>query len=52
MNQQNYYEQHSSVGGIWIIGWLFTIGYLELSFWQGVIAIILWPYELGSSFGS
>jgi hypothetical protein len=34
--------------GIW--AWLFTIGLLHLSFWQGVLAIILWPYYLGTTF--
>ena len=40
-------EQHSFLGGIWMIGWLFTIGFLGLAFWQGVLAIIVWPYYLG-----
>jgi hypothetical protein len=43
-------EQHSSLGLIWCVGWLFTIGYLSLSFWQGVLAILIWPYYLGSHF--
>lgn len=34
--------------GIW--AWLFTIGYLHLSFWRGVLAIVLWPYYLGVTF--
>ena len=42
-------EQHSSVGLIWVAGWLFTIGYLGLSFWQGVLAIALWPYYIGAA---
>lgn len=29
--------------------WLFTIGYLHLTFWQGVLAIIIWPYYLGAA---
>ena len=37
-------------GGVWFIGWLFTIGYLQLSFWQGVLAIIIWPYFIGAAF--
>ncbi len=45
-------EQHSSIGLIWFIGWLFTIGYLGLSFWQGVLAIIIWPYYLGAALAS
>ncbi len=40
-------EQHSFLGGIWMIGWLFTIGFLQLAFWQGVLAIVVWPYYLG-----
>lgn len=43
-------EQHSGVGLLWIAGWLFTIGYLDLTFWRGVLAIILWPYDLGAHF--
>lgn len=35
------------LGSLWIIGWLFTIGFLRLSFWKGVLAIIIWPYYLG-----
>ena len=42
-------EQHSSVGLAWVAGWLFTIGYLKLSFWQGVLAIIIWPYDIGAA---
>lgn len=42
-------EQHGAMGGIWCAMWLFTIGFLKLGFWQGVLAIILWPYFLGSA---
>lgn len=38
------------LGGVWFIGWLFSIGYLGLTFWQGVLAIIIWPYYLGTKF--
>ncbi len=41
-------EQHSGIGLLWLAGWLFTIGYLDLSFWRGVLAIILWPYFIGA----
>lgn len=40
-------EQHSTAGGFWIAGWLFTIGFLHLSFPKGALAIVLWPYFLG-----
>ena len=36
---------------VWIIGWLFTIGFLHFSFWKAVLAIIIWPYYLGAFFG-
>lgn len=36
-------------GAIWSIGWLFTIGYVHLPFWwEGVLALIIWPYYLGA----
>lgn len=44
-------ENHTLGGGLWFIGWLFTIGYLHLTFWKGVLAIVLWPYFLGVHFG-
>lgn len=40
-------EQHSSAGMVWIAGWLFTLGFLEYTFWRGALALILWPYDLG-----
>ena len=43
-------EQHSSIGLIWIAGWLFTIGYLQLAFWRGLLALAVWPYFLGLHF--
>lgn len=38
------------LGPIWAVGWLFTIGYLKLTFWKGVLALIVWPYYLGAFF--
>ena len=43
-------EQHSSIGLLWIGGWLFTLGYLKLTFWKSVFAIFIWPYYLGVTF--
>ena len=43
-------ENHSVSGGIWIAAWLFTIGYLHLGFWEGLLGVVLWPYYLGSYF--
>ena len=38
----------SMVGPIWFIGWLFTIGFAKITFWQGVLGLLIWPYYLGS----
>lgn len=42
-------EQHTSVWVfLWLAGWLFTLGYLNIVFfWRGVIAFFIWPYYLG-----
>ncbi len=39
----------SVVGTLWFIGWLFTVGFAELIWWQGIMAVILWPYFLGDA---
>jgi hypothetical protein len=37
-------------GPVWIMGWLFTIGYLGMPFfWQGLLALLIWPYYLGTA---
>ncbi|MBI5133955.1 MAG: hypothetical protein HZA81_01020 [Candidatus Taylorbacteria bacterium] len=41
-------EQHCFLG-VWVVGWLFTIGFLGLSFWQGVLALAIWPYYIGEA---
>jgi hypothetical protein len=42
--------QNISLGTLWFVGWLFTIGYLKLGFWWGLLGLIVWPYYLGSHF--
>lgn len=39
--------EHSVGGLLWVMGWLFTIGFLNLTFWKGVLGVLLWPYYLG-----
>jgi hypothetical protein len=40
--------EHHSIGGLlWIAAWLFTIGFLHLTFWKAAAAIVLWPYYIG-----
>jgi hypothetical protein len=36
-------------GPIWFIGWLFTIGFTNITFWQALLGLIIWPYYLGSA---
>ena len=35
---------------VWVAAWLFTVGFLRLAFWKGVLAVVLWPYYLGIAF--
>ena len=41
-------EQHTIAGCLWFAAWLFTIGYLHLNFWRGLLALIIWPYYIGA----
>jgi hypothetical protein len=45
-------EQHTFAGGLWFAAWLFTIGLLHLSAWKGFLALVVWPYYLGTAFTS
>lgn len=44
--------QHSSIGAAWFAGWLFTIGYLKLNFWMGLLGLFVWPYFIGAQFAT
>lgn len=48
MDRKINITQHSSLGTLWIAGWLFSIGYLKLGFWTGLIGILVWPYFIGA----
>ena len=37
-----------SLGIPWFTFWIFTIAFAHLDFGQGVAALFLWPYYLGS----
>jgi hypothetical protein len=45
-------EQHTCGGMLWFAAWLFTLGFLNLTFWRGVLALLLWPYYLGGMLGT
>ncbi|MFH1003154.1 MAG: hypothetical protein V1780_03310 [Chloroflexota bacterium] len=36
-------------GVIWFIGWLFTIGFVQLVWWKILLALVIWPYYLGQA---
>ena len=42
---------HTGAGGLggslWLMGWLFTIGYLHLPVGKAILGIVLWPYYVG-----
>ncbi|MGQ9546843.1 MAG: hypothetical protein ACUVTR_06800 [Dehalococcoidia bacterium] len=48
-DKERWYHRRAPilVGPIWFIGWLFTVGYANLVWWQILLAIIIWPYFLG-----
>jgi hypothetical protein len=37
----------AGVGIFWVIGWLFTIAFAKLIWWQALLGVLLWPYYLG-----
>ena len=45
-------EHHSLWGVLWFGAWLFTLGYLDLGFGKGLLALLLWPYYLGVALGA
>lgn len=42
-------EQHGGTGLLWFAGWLFSIGFLHLGFWKGLLGLIIWPYYIGAT---
>ena len=49
MDDNNNVKNVTISGPIWIIGWLFTIGFAQITFWQALLALLIWPYYLGHS---
>ena len=43
-------DSGGSLGLVWFMGWLFTIGFLHLVIPKALYAILLWPYYLGAFF--
>jgi hypothetical protein len=52
--KKHWYRRHDApdlMFPIWVIGWLFTVGYANLVWWQILLAIAIWPYFLGRAVG-
>ncbi|WP_375202823.1 hypothetical protein [Hyphococcus sp.] len=50
MNKPVKIEQHGGLGVLWFIGWLFSVGFLKMGFWKGLLALFIWPYFFGVHF--
>ncbi len=37
----------AGVGIFWFIGWLFTIAFAKLLWWEALLGLVIWPYYLG-----
>jgi hypothetical protein len=37
----------AGIGVFWFIGWLFTIAFAKLIWWQALLGVVVWPYFLG-----
>ncbi|MFO7654322.1 MAG: hypothetical protein R6X25_10935 [Candidatus Krumholzibacteriia bacterium] len=48
---QGKMEVAGLVGPLWILGWLFTLGYVGLNVPKALWAVVIWPYYLGSALG-
>ncbi len=44
-------SQGDGLCALWLIGWLFAIGFLKLDFGKGFLALFVWPYFLGKKYG-
>ena len=45
--QQQPVRVDAGMGVWWVIGWMFTIAFAQLSLWQAVLGLVVWPYYLG-----
>ena len=37
----------AGMGIFWLIGWLFTVAFAKLVWWQAILGLVIWPYFLG-----
>jgi hypothetical protein len=53
MSDEQHKHWHRNTGGslagaLWFAGWLFTITFAKLVWWQIIVGIVVWPLFLGS----
>ncbi len=41
--------QQGLIGVFWYVGWLFTLAFAKLIWWQALLGILIWPYYLGAA---
>ncbi len=37
----------SLAGTVWFGGWLFTMAFAKLLWWQCIVGLVIWPYYMG-----
>ncbi|MGA9398132.1 MAG: hypothetical protein WBV22_07715 [Anaerolineaceae bacterium] len=46
-NKTVWVDRGSQFGIVWVIGWMFTIAFAKLIWWQALLALVIWPWYLG-----
>jgi hypothetical protein len=44
---QRVQVENGLAGAFWFAGWLFTLAYTQLVWWQALLGLVIWPYYLG-----
>ncbi len=39
----------STAGMFWCAGWMFTVAFARLIWWKALLALVIWPWYLGST---
>jgi len=47
MKSKSIIRVDTGVGMFWAMGWMFTIAFAQLVWWQSLLALFIWPYFLG-----
>ena len=44
---QHGWHHGKLAGVVWFGGWLFTMAFAKLLWWQCIVGLVIWPYYLG-----